>query len=104
MLEFTSGTDDRALAIALDAVGRNAQRRQQAARQVQSDGVERGHQGQDVGLITTSVGVGQHRGDGATAQGHGRARSTLVVDVFDLGEDAANVDQAHGGGILKVMD
>ena len=95
MFEFTGLAHDGAFAVALDALGPHVHGRQQLLRELQAQGRQRVHQRQDVFHVAPGVGVVQHRADGAAAQRLRRHGPAFVKDVFNLGEDAADLD--HGG-------
>jgi hypothetical protein len=98
VFELAGGADDRALAVALDALGRHRHRVEQAARHLQADRVQRFHHRHDVALIAAGERICQHRSYHAAPQRGGRRRAELVEDVFHLGQDATDLN--HGVAVV----
>lgn len=92
MLQLAVGADDGALAISGDLLERHVHRGVQLVRHVHAHGIEQRHHRQDVGLVAAGERIGQHRADGTAHQRGVGTRSELVVDVLDMGEDAADID------------
>jgi hypothetical protein len=92
VLQLAGGADDRALAVGGDLLERHIHRGMQPMRHVHADRIEQRHHRQDVGLVASREGIGQHRADGAAHQRRCGARTELVVDVLDMGEDATYID------------
>ena len=92
MLQLARGTDDGALSVGGNLLQGHVHGGMQPVRHVDAHGVEQRHHRQDVGLVAARKGIGQHRADGTAHQRRRGARSELVVDVLDMGEDAAYID------------
>ena len=63
---------------------------------VHAHALQRVHHGQDVGLKPARKRVGQHNTQRAAKQRHSGNRAKLVVNLFHVGEDAADGDHVVG--------
>ncbi|MNV90381.1 hypothetical protein D3C71_1847630 [compost metagenome] len=101
MLQLTRSANNRALAVGFDALCRHGHGFQQALRHVQPHRLQSVHHGEDVGLVAPGIGIGQHRADGATQQGHIRHGPELVPDFFHMGKNASYLD--HGDNLCNSL-
>ena len=92
VFELAVRADDRALAVALEPLQRHAHRAAQLLRHVDADRLQRLHHRKDVLHVAAGEQVGHDDADRTAAQRHGGHRAELVVDVFDVREDAADLD------------